>query len=284
MDFQQGEPANIRDEERAHTARAAVAPDCMQKLPQETPGRQALVDEQWHAAKSALIDKDFVNLKFPRTMRLHIDPPLNGQTFALVSFIPSAGAKPDEQGCFGVFKVRGTFESETRADSVAEVLIRSHDSYAVINYCYVGRPFPLMLDNTMYTAATREIDIRKKVDDIMRADLKKKREQEQLEMQDIQNRQRALMSDVEEEKNRSIDDLELYTQLRVKHAHLLFTRDEATRKRTEAENLASKAYDEIVDMDKLHPEYRKLYKERYMAALDSSGIDKAKNPLLKYLE
>lgn len=277
------EPVNFRVEEKASTRLATVEPQCMKDLPKEEPSRVNLTEEQTTSAKDELVNKEFINLSFPKSMRLHVDPVLNGQLYTLVSFIPSKEATPDKDGCFGVLKVRGTFNTVDQADSWADNIIRNHDSYAAIDYCLVGRPFPLMVNNELYRLATKEVDIRKKVDDTIKADLKQKRMDEQKEMESIQERHRQLMRDVSEDKSQAIDDLEYYVQLKTKKASLMYNVQEIRRKEKESLELVDKVTEEIRDMDKKFPNYKDEFLERYTAALQTQGIDVNKNPLIQYM-
>jgi len=278
------EPSNFKNtEDITPNQRAKMAPQCILDLPPENPGRSSLTDEQFGASISELIKKDFIKLEFPRTMKLHVDPPLNGQHLGLVSFIPSKNAKPDLQGCYGVLKLRGTFPDERSADSWSENIIRNHDSYAKIDFCYVGKPFPLMENNEIYRDTTREIDIRRKVDEVQREDLKQKREQEKLEMSQVNERHRNLLRDTQEEKDAAIDDLELYVQLKAKCANLIHNKKEMERKIQETDDLVAKVKNEIMDMDKKHPDYKSQFLQRYKDALAAAGIPIDANPLLKYM-
>lgn len=278
------EPSNFKPGVEEVNTKLARPPNCMTAIPEEEPGRNLLTQEEWNEAKSVLVQDNYTKLKFPKTMKLHSDPALQGQYIGLLSFIPSKDAKPDKQGCFGVLKLRGNFESEKRADKYSEMLIRQHDSYAVIDYCYVGKPFPLMVDNSAYRAATKEIDIRKKVDDTVRNEIKKKREVEKSEMESVQERHRALMADVDEEKETTYDDLEHYLQMKVKKANLQYRKDEMRKKISESDTLIDKVATEIAELDKNHPEFKDQYLDRYNAALESSGINPKSNPLIAYMK
>lgn len=277
------EPSNFKSGVDEKNNNIAAPPDCMNKLPEEDPGRAVLTKKEWSEAKTDLIGNDFVKLKYPRTMKLHADPPIGGQFIGLISFIPSKDAVPDKQGCFGVLKLRGNFENENRADKYAETLIRQHDSYAVIDYCYVGKHFPLMVDNSAYRAATKEIDIRKKVDETVREDIKKKREVEKQEMEAVQERHRALMADVSEEKEKNFDDIDFYLQLRVKKANLQYRMDDLVKRIDESKDLIAQVSEEIKTLDKEHPEFRDQFIEKYKSALETSGIEQKGNPLLAYM-
>lgn len=283
MSLSQQEPVNFRQDEKASSRLATREPECMKELPKEEPARKNLTEEETVQAKNELVNKEFVNLTFPKTMRLHVDPVLNGQLYTLVSFIPSKEATPDKDGCFGVLKVRGSFNTVEQADSWADNIIRNHDSYAAIDYCLVGRPFPLMVNNELYRLATKEIDIRKKVDDTIKQDLRQKRMDEQKEMESIQERHRELMRDVSEDKSQAIDDLEYYVQLKTKKASLQYNVSEIRRKEKESLELIDKVAEEIRDLDKKFPNYRDEFLERYTQALQTQGIDVNKNPLIQYM-
>ena len=90
------EQVNFRNEENMSKRLSTVEPQCMKDLPKEEPSRQSLTEEQTKVAKEALVSKEYISLSFPKTMRLHSDPVLNGQTYCLVSFIPSTGSSPDK--------------------------------------------------------------------------------------------------------------------------------------------------------------------------------------------
>lgn len=278
------EVAKFRDEEKVNRELSTVVPQCIQELPEEVPGRKDLSDTEWSAAKKELVKNDYVKLEFPKSMKLHKDPPIGGQLMGLVSFIPSKEAVPDKQGCFGVLKLRGNFESEKKCDVMSEYLIRNHDSYAEISYVWVGQPFPLMANNDAYCMSTREIDIRRKVDETIRADIKQKREQEKKDMEEIKLRQEALYRDIEEEKNRSFDDIEFYTQLRTKKATLQYQLDQMDNRKKEIIELIAKSDREIKSLDAKYPEYSKDFMDRYLNALKESGVKPEDNPLIRFMK
>lgn len=284
------EPSNFRpSDEIIHDNSVTNPPHCIVALDEHTDNKRSdLTNQQLETAKEELENKSYLKLNFPRTTKLHKDPPIEESTtrqlISLHSFIPSKGAKPDLEGCYGVLKVRGCWESEQDADRHAEKILRECDSYAVIDYSWVGRPFPLMDNNLRYRAKTAEIDLRKVVDSTYRDDLKKKRDQEKLEQQELLQRQRELERDVREDKSDMIDaDLDFYTTLRTKAAHIRYTLDELIRKRKEYEDNLEMVLSEIKEADKKNPEYKDQFLEKYKAALASSGITETGSSLLKYM-
>jgi hypothetical protein len=279
------EPSQFKSlEDSVPERRATSPPRCIRELDKHVDTkRKNLTDEQGDAAVKELVNKDFIRLEFPRTMKLQVDPPLNGQTFALYSFIPAKDARPDLQGCFGVLKIRGCFPNEPEADQWSENLIRGYDSYAKIDFTWVGRPFPLMVNNELYRGTTREIDIRRKVDEIQREELKTRREEEKREQEDIQRRHRELMRDVSEDRKETPDDLELYVQLRVKYAHARFTKDELLKRLTDYDANIDRVEKEIAELDKKEPAFKEQYIARYTSALEAAGIPVHSAPLIKYM-
>ena len=278
-------PFRLPDDEKQNIERASKAPQCMLDLPPQDLKRENLTDEQLAAYKTQCIRSDSVKVDCIRSMKFYIDPKIPGQHFGLVSFIPSKGATPDQDGCFGVLKIRGNFHSEEEADKWSERLVREYDNYSEIDIIYVGRPFPLMVNNEIYTRSTREIDIKKKIDDTTKGAIKDKMLKDQQELKDIQQRQSKLLNkSTEEQKEKSLDDLEYYTELRVKKASALATIEDCHKREKEAELVQKEANVEIEKLDALYPEYQKQFMEKYENALRTIGADITKNPIVKYMK
>jgi len=273
------------DDTRQNIEKTNKVPQCILDRPPMTPDRQPLTDAQLKDAKSQLLNKEYTKLSFPRNMKFRVDPTINGQKFGLISFIPSKGASPDNEGCFGILKLRGNFGTEEDADLMSENLIRNYDSFAEIDVVFVGRDFPLMINNDMYVAQTREIDIRKKIDDVTKSHLKQKKEQEEKEIKEIQERQQKLMDrNHTEEKECSITDLDYYLQLKVKSANAQMTIDQCDSKKKEAQSVYESAEKDIADLDAKFPDYNKEYLARYKLALSNVGANVNDNPLIKYMD
>src|SRR3989344_5398780 len=180
---------------------AKEEPDCMKKLQsvEVDPTSNSLSKEEYVEAKTELVKNNYTKLKFPKILKSRADPPLNGQIYHLHSFIPSPEAKPDKDGCFGVIKFRGSFPNMQDANERSELLIRTIDSYNDIFIGFVGKNFPLTLRSD-FCLETQEIDVRNKVDEIEKENIKKQREKEQKDIEDIQERERKLLSQNKETK------------------------------------------------------------------------------------
>lgn len=255
------------------------APECIKSIPVDAV-RDNLTAEQFQSAQT-LKNDNFLKLEFPRTRKVRVDPELNHQRFALISFVPSSGATPDADGCFGVAKVRGVFPNIEEADEWANNLIRNYDSYAEIDFVPVGKEFPIMADNMVYVKETREVDVRKILDKTTKEYLDKKREQEKQQIEEIKKRQKELQELPQEEDKESLD---YYIKLRVKRATSLMRKDEARNVMNQCNHVIDATGVELNEVEEKHPEYAKQYLEQYETALKETGIKPQDNPLIKYMK
>jgi hypothetical protein len=241
-----------------------------------------LTKSEFKEAKQELLKDSFSKFKFPRIYKSRVDPQINGQQYSLHSFIPAKGATPDKDGVFGIFKNRGNFNTLNEANEHSELLIRSIDSVNEIFIGFCGKEFPLTM-NSNWCSETKEIDVKNKLDEVAKAKYKEQREKEQKDMDEIQERQKKLLSDNKEMKQESKDDLDYYIMLRVKYANLKLSLEELKSKVKNVDELLEKSKVEIKEMTEKHPEHKEQYMAKYKNALDSSGISTESNPLIKYM-
>lgn len=256
-------------------------PQCMKIIPTD-PLRDPLSREESKEAHNVLTHPRFCDLTFPRTRKQRADPDVHNQRIALVSFIPSSGATPDKDGCFGVAKIRGSFASVEEADEHAQNLVRNYDSYSAIDFVPVGRDFPIMLDNSSYVSETREVDLRNLLDRTTKEFVEKKRQEEKKEIEEIQERQKKLSEAPSNPENP--DDIDYYIQLRVKKATSLMRQEEASKVMAQCKKINEKTNSLLSDIEEKHPEFAEQYLARYENALKESGIDTTQNPLIKYMK
>lgn len=214
-----------------------------------------------------LHEKAFVG-KYKPVERTFADPSIMNQQYCLVSFVPSAQAKPDEDGCYGMIKVRGTYNTMDECNERAEFLIQNIDSYHKIYTTYVGRPFPAT-SSSKWSAETAEVDIKKKITKVVSEDIKKQKAEEQREINEIKERERKLL---DSSKDESVDPFEEYITMRVKKAQLAWTYLETQKKMEEMKQSIIKVREEIEQNDKEHPEYIENYREKYYSARRESGL------------
>lgn len=209
---------------------------------------------------------------FPRVERKYADPAIVNQNYALVSFVPSKTAQPDEDGCYGMMKIRGVFATIEEADERAEYIVKNVDSHQSILTTFVGRPFPLIPhDAEKYGAKLNKIDINKKTDRVMAEDIKAKREQDSKDVAEIYEREEKLKKDVKTELS-ELPSEETYTTLRVKRSQLIHVYMENIKKMRELKTLILTTDAEINSMDANDPTLIEQYHQRYMDARRESGL------------
>jgi len=241
-----------------------------------------LTDVQVSDAMKELNVSSYVE-RFPQVERRYADPPVELQKVGLISFVPAKGATPNEKGVYGFAKLRGNFASEQEANEQAERLIRNVDSYHQIYHTYVGRPFPLT-QSSEYSKEVNQVDLQKEMASAMSDDIRKKREKEQKDIEEIKNREKELLEDVKKtEENR--DDH--YTTLRVKKAQLTWTYSETEKKMKQMAGVIAKTRYELEELDRTHPELKDLYFNKYMDARRQAGLSTDKidagNNFIKYM-
>lgn len=234
-------------------------------------GAPSLSEEEVKAAMETLYDTSYTD-KFPRVDRTYADPPPPMQPYGLISFVPAKGAKPDTNGMYGMFKLRGNYQTLVEARERAEFIIRKCDSYHKIYTCYVGRPLPATI-NPEYTAETDEIDIRKETTRVLSENIREQKEKEQATIKEIKEREEALLAESRDETHDTNDE---YITLRVKKAQLTWTYLEHQKKLEEIKPIILKTRQRIEELEKDFPEYAKTYKDKYMKAREDAGIKESK--------
>ena len=241
-----------------------------------------LTEVEIENAMVALNNTSFVD-KFPKVERQFADPAVPLQHFSLISFVPSKGATPDSDGVFGFAKVRGNFASQPEANERAEFLIRNVDSYHTIFQAYVGRPFPITLDEK-YCANTAEIDIRKKASETMSEDVKSKRDAQKKEIDEIKEREKRLL---EEAKPDYVEDpFEKYVTLRVKKAQLVWGYKNTMEQLNKMKTVIIKTRLDIEEQDKINTDFNTKHYDRYMSARRDAGLPdemSTEDNFIKYL-
>ena len=240
---------------------------------------EPLDPEALQAAMSAL-SKD---ITFTQVDRYYADPPVMNQKIALVSFIPSSGAKPDKDNIYGMMKVRGVFGSEEEANERAEYIIRNVDSYHEVYHAFVGRPFPVT-NADGYASSVKSIDIRKKTTELISEDILSRKRQEKMEMEDIQDREKKLLEESKRAKeDLPIDPFDEYITENVKRAQLVWTFHETKKKILQMKQTFRSSTERIQVLDQDHPEFVSSYRAKYMEARKASGIPDDNDSFIKYL-
>ncbi len=240
----------------------------------------SLNDEETAAAMADLSITGLIS-KYGKVERRYADPTIPGQAYSLHSWIPAKGASPNEDGIYGMLKIRGTFSSVQEMNERAEDLIRNHDSYHKIYHGFVGKPMPLTVKSD-WSEKVEEIDIQKAVSKTVSDRVKDERAQERKQVQEIRARERNIREAVEEE---ATDPYEKYTCLRVKKAQVIWGFMEHWKKVGEFREVFEKTLEEIATYDAENPDYAEKYLGRYMEARERAGIPEDRNDtsFMKYL-
>lgn len=256
-------------------------PDCMKNRPVLETSASVLQGDELKEAKQELVQKAFVQYKFPKVQRFRVDPPINQQNYySLHSFTPAPGATPDSDGCFGVVKFRGAFGNLEEADAWAEHLIRNVDSLHEIHIGYVGKEFPLTLD-PLYFNETHEVNMKKKMDTVSKSHIQASKEKEAQDIECLKKRERELLESSKQSADEIKVSLDHYIALKVKCANILLVRDETLKKLETYDKTRKETEDELSELDKQFPEYAAQVLPTFLKSLSDVGIKDT--PLLKYM-
>ena len=255
---------------------ALTAPEDRDRENKWRPDQSAppLTNEETAEAMKELHVTDFVK-KFPEVSRAYADPALPYQRFGLISFVPAKGATPNESGVYGYAKLRGNFDTQMECDERTEHLIRNVDSVNSIFQCRTGWPFPCTVDSR-YSANVSEIDIRKQMTESVSHNIKKARQNDEKEIQEIKAREEKLLEESRRaEAGEDPDPYETYITLRVKKAQLMWTYTQHKEKMEEVKNIIVNTRKDIQDMDAENPDFDGKYYEKYRKAREESGLETA---------
>ena len=182
-----------------------------------------------------------------------------------------------------MFKSRGNFATIEEANEKAESLIQNTDSYHKIYHCYVGRPFPAT-SSSKYSAETAEVDIKKKITNVISEDVRAKKQEEQKEINEIKEREKNLLAESKRAAAGIPEDaIETYTVNRVKYAQLTWTYIETNKKMEQMKENIIKTREILKEMDEENPDFINKYRAKYMKAREESGIPDDDESFIKYL-
>lgn len=248
-----------------------------QSKPKLTPDEVAIAREQ--QCVDATHD-------YPKLERVYNDPLHENQRYALISFAPAAGATPDADGLYGLFKVRGVFQTRDESDARADWLIENIDSYHPILTVFNGRWHPF-LDTTSdkYKQSNHDrsrvhMD-RDKLHNEIRSDLERRVKQERNAVQDVKDREKALLD--EQNTPEALEDK--YTMLQTKRSQLIYTYSSGLERLQEVQNIVINTIRQIKALNDEHPELKSQYLERYYKAQDAVGMtrERLNKTFVKYL-
>lgn len=232
-------------------------------------GRQVLTHEEFKLAKEELEQNSFIN-KFPRTFKYSSDPIYRDQVYCLHAFVPSQGAQPDKDGVYGMIKFRGTFPTEHEMNEKAEDILRELDSYNTIFHGYCGKWFPVT-KSSKYTREIHEVDIKKKIKEVVSTDIKEKRKDEKQQISEIKQREEELRKDVKK-SSEDKDPIEKYIELKVKKAHCMHTLDRYKKDIEKLQKVLDESSIQLNIMDEEKSDYKEKYIDIYRKAREQVGL------------
>jgi len=228
-------------------------------------------DELVHAFEDLYVDK------YIKADRKYIDPKVSGQKYALFSFNPTNGSKPDEDGIYGFIKVRGTFNRLEEAEEKSKELIQ-YQSANQIFVCDVGSPTPLQ-SRVLNKENVVEVDHpdRESDENLKYANLiKEQTTKEKHQIEEIKKKIEYLKEDVTKDPNEK-EPLQIYLELNQKRATAAYMYTQHQEKLEETKNIVLRSRQQISDMDQEHPNLKEEYLEHYKKTCEECGIDKAED-------
>jgi len=279
-----GESTFRSDETRVNTNVATRRPQVELDLPDTDADRDKLSKEFLVIAKADLLQNKAK--KYPRSTAHNVDPEIPQQSYTLISLLPSKGATPDKDGCFGLIKVRGTFSTEAEAEKRGEFLIKDHDSMNDIDIIRTGTWVPFFTKDDRYAASVREIDTRKKVAETHKDGMKAKREEEEKNKREI-GEQRERLQDPTHSAEKEEDDPESITyfiKIKQKRANALVLIEDAETAIEKAKTISKSCDEELETILAKHPNFKDEYLAIYNAANAKVGISPEINQLYKHMK
>ncbi len=222
--------------------------------------------------------------QWPAVEKRLIDPPIEGQTYCCLSFMPSSGATPDKDGIYGFVKVRGAFDDEVSCDAYAEKILNECDSFHAIWHGMMGHPLPLVNDNDdRFCMEVSNLALKQKIKEEMTNNVRHHREDQK---KFIEETERKIKEDKEKDEaalRGEIDHEERYITLRYKRANLIFTLYQMLTGMKRFKDTLNQTIDILNEMDKKYPTFQNTYLAKYQYAAEQAGIPKEKNNILRYM-
>lgn len=240
-----------------------------------------LTPEQLQNAKKDLSENSYCK-NYDRKDRKYCDPPKEGQSIGLFSFVPAVGATPDENGFYGWAKLRGNYADEETAEIAADKIIRDIDSTHLIYHTVVGRPFPITVSADL-ALSTDEVDLKKKA---MTQAIKNRRKIEKEALVESKERHDELVEKIQNPDPEELEEDD-YITTRVKKAQATWAYIEYLAKAHEFRAIITDSSEYLDRVDSERPEFKDMYFEKYKNARENTGSkvteEQLKNGFLRYM-
>jgi hypothetical protein len=148
----------------------------------------------------------------------------------------------------------------------------------------VGKEFPLMVNNEVYTYSVRDVDTKQIITDTTTSLMKEKEEKDEKEKKAMLEKQKQLLDETnEEEKEQTLTDYALYEQLRTKKANNLYVIEKCKTNLVKCQENIDNALKEILEIDSKYPSYKNDYIKNYIDEIKQVGIDPKQMEIIKYM-
>jgi hypothetical protein len=243
--------------------------------------------EVWKPSKSKPLTEDellyaFEDLyvdKYLKVDRKYLDNKICDQKYALFSFNPTNGCKPDDDGTYGFIKVRGAFKRLEEAEEKSKELIQYHSANQIF-VCEIGAPIPLQ-SRIFNRENVIEVDHPDKEnnENLKYANLiKDQTVKEKHQIDEIKKKVEYLKEDVTKDPNEKTP-LQMYLELNQKRATAAYLYTQHLSKLEEMKNIVISSRKQISDMDTEHPNLKEEYLDHYKKTCKECGIDKAEDDM-----
>jgi len=263
--------------------------DLSQEIKEEiNPTKINLISTEDETIERPSLEKDVSTSCYLRDRKTRTDPEVLGQIIGLVSFIPSKDAIPDSEGSFGVMKLRGNFQTASEAEKWCQMLIRDYDSYSVNQFLFVGREYPLMATNSIYTSVDKDENLKDVISKVVKVylkDIAEKREKDEKDMLERQSKlslnkeQKRVTPDKEEDKT----SIEYYTLLNVKRAYNMGQFNESDLTLKKSQMVIENTQKEILEMETKFADFKKEYLDRFIEAVKKAGTPEESDSFIKFM-
>lgn len=213
-------------------------------------------------------------LDFPEIERSYIDPPISGQVLSNFMFIPAKDAKPNEEGVYGIIKIRGSFPSREEAFAHADDIVQNVDSMNDTLTVRTGMPVPLLAPEVRKGLKHPRVKIQP--NQVVRAETKEAIRQKLLDekrrIEEIKAREKELLEDVKREEEPEDDR---YTTLRTSRAQQAMVFLKNIKLCVQMRENIDRCTREIEALDVKDPSLQDTFLDKYDLARKNAGIDSA---------
>tara|TARA_B110000483_G_scaffold238935_1_gene316492 strand:+ start:1427 stop:2215 length:789 start_codon:yes stop_codon:yes gene_type:complete len=212
---------------------------------------------------------------------VYADPPYKNQNFTLFSWLPSSGCTPDDNGVYGMLKVRGTYEDENDMNKRAEYLVAHCDSFNRIYHAKNGVPVPL----TLKEEHSREVKfVRQKNSDtdMIHSSVEDDKKRDDDIQKELDERVDKIKQ--EEKEGVKVETIDEYIQAKVKIAFNMNAIDTIDNQRAQSCKILKNANELVQSLEEANPEFKEQFMERFNNARRSIGVKIEDDPNLKQIE